>query len=59
MEDFSFKLNHKIESSNSMLTDLLTVKLDRLQIYDKLYDLVENCVMVNNQNIERKSPPPA
>ena len=42
-----------------MLTDLLTVKLDRLQIYEKLYELVEGAVMVNNQNIERKSPPPA
>jgi len=35
------------------------VKLDKLQIYDRLYELVEGCVMVNNQNIERKSPPPA
>lgn len=47
MEEFSIKINHKIDSSQSLLNDLLTVKLDRLQIYDRLYELVEGCVMVN------------
>ncbi len=47
MEEFSININHKIESSTSLLNDLLTVKLDRLQIYERLYELVEGCVMVN------------
>ena len=59
MEGFNVKIGSKIEVSGQLLTDLLTVKIDKLQIYDKLYDLVEGSVLVNNTNIERKAPPPA
>jgi hypothetical protein len=59
MEGFNVQLTRKIETSQGHLGDLLGVRLDRLQIYDKLYDLVETCVSVNNANIERKAPPPA
>lgn len=59
MEGFNIQLSSKVETSNQLLTDLLSVKVDKLQIYNKLYDLVENQVMINNENISRKAPPPA
>ena len=59
MEDFNIQLTRKIESSGSMLGDLINVKLDRLRIYDRLYDLVENCVAINNEKVQRRSAPPA
>jgi hypothetical protein len=35
------------------------VKLDRPKIYDRLYDLVETCVFIDNEKVQRKSAPPA
>ena len=58
MEGFNVKIFSKIDVSNQLLTDLINVKVDRLKIYDRLYDLVEQSVLINKVNIERKAPPP-
>ena len=58
MEGFNVKIHRKIEDSGTLLTDLINVKVEKLKIYEKLYDLVETSVLINNVNIERKAPPP-
>ena len=42
-----------------MIKDVIGVKLDRLKIYDGLYSIVENCVFINNEKVQRRSAPPA
>jgi hypothetical protein len=59
MEGFNVKIYRKIEDSGTLLSDLINVKIDKVKIYEKLYDLVEGSVLINNVNIERKAPPPA
>ncbi len=58
MEGFNVKISSKIEVSGQLLTDLINVKVDKLKIYDKLYELVESSVLINNVHVERKAPPP-
>lgn len=51
MEDFSINLHVKVEQSNSLFNELLEVEIDRQQIYDKLYELVENTVKIDGNNL--------
>lgn len=48
MEEFTINLSYKVEQSNSTFNDLLQVEVDKFQIYDKLYELVEGTVKIDS-----------
>lgn len=51
MEDFSVNLSFKVDQSNVLFNDLLQVEVDKPQIYEKLYDLVENTIKIDGSNL--------
>jgi len=51
MEELTFKLGTKIDSSNLLFNDLLKVDTNRSFLYEKLYDIIDTCVKVDNVTI--------
>jgi hypothetical protein len=47
MDDFSINISKKVEQSNDLFSELLAVDIDRLTIYDKLYEMVESTVKID------------
>lgn len=58
MEELNLKLSQKIDQSNVLQTDLLNIDYDSNYLYDKLYEVVENTVKVDNIAIQRRTVPP-
>jgi hypothetical protein len=51
MEDLNFKITRKVEDSNSLFDDLIKVDFDRNYLYEKVYDIVDNCVKIDGQGL--------
>ena len=47
MEDLNFKITRKVEDSNQIFDDLIKVDFDKAYLYEKVYDIVDNCVKID------------
>lgn len=51
LDGLNLKLSVKVEGANSLFDEIVSVEQDEAFVHDKLYDIIEKGLKVNNNKI--------
>lgn len=57
MELMIANLDSKISTTNNMLDNVLKVNVDNTFMYDRLYDIINNSMVIDGGAVRKKEPP--